>query len=382
MNSQPGVSVFLAQKVYDPELRYAMVTNDASRLPSGKLSRLAVLETGVNLVKIFSPEHGIDVKGDDGKFQQSGIDTTTKLPLISLYGAQLIPSEQDLENVDALLFDIPDIGCRFYTYLWTLTYVMEACAANKKKLIVLDRPNPIGGNLSMAEGPWLQPSCSSFIGRWNIPIRHCCTLGELASYFQATLLPHLQLEVVPYQYWKGQNDILENERWFYPTSPAIRDIQTALLYPGTGLWEGVNVQEGRGTSYPFRQMGAPWIDERFADQLKALALPGLNISFVSFLPAMGRYEGEICNGIHLEVTDPAVFKPVATGISLLQQLMLLYPGKVTIEKYQTLANPSGEDHLEKLLGIPNAFKEIQQGNIATDIATEWTALIGPFLLYH
>jgi uncharacterized protein YbbC (DUF1343 family) len=358
------------------------VTNDAARLSNGLLSRVALLEAGVHLVKIFSPEHGIHVEGEDGKFQPSGFDPATQLPLISLYGNQLLPSSHDLENVDIVLFDIPDIGCRFYTYLWTLTYVMEACTALNKPLIVLDRPNPIGGEISLAEGPWLnETACTSFIGRWNIPIRHSCTLAELAKYFCATKMPALQLQVIACKHWKRNDDVLKNEQWFYPTSPAIWNLQTALLYPGTGLWEGVNVQEGRGTSFPFRQMGAPWVDEKYIDLLNALDIKGVSITSVSFIPEKGRYAGENCQGILLEVTDSENFRPVATGVALLQCLMQLYPDNISPEKYTTLANPGGENHLNKLLGIPHAFEEISKGNINTNIASEWSTMIAPFLLY-
>ncbi len=383
MIPQPGISVFLEQKLYDANLRYAIVTNDAAQLPNGMLSKVALMKAGVHLVKIFSPEHGIHVQGEDGKFQPSGNDSATNLPVISLYGNQLMPTAYDLEDVDVVLFDIPDIGCRFYTYLWTLTYVMEACAAFQKKLVVLDRPNPIGGEMSMAEGPWLQEAtCSSYIGRWNIPIRHCCTLGELAIYFCATKIPLLQLQVVACRHWKKNGDVFENAEWFFPTSPAIQNIQTALLYPGTGFWEGVNVQEGRGTAFPFSQMGAPWIDEKYVRHLNELDIGGVAINPTKFTAVTGRYAGKNCNGIFLQVTDASIFKPIAAGIALLQVLIQLYPENIMLEKYKTLANPSGENHLDKLIGIPNAMEEIGKGNIKPNIAKEWEAMIEPFLLYQ
>jgi uncharacterized protein YbbC (DUF1343 family) len=382
MIPQPGVAIFLEQKLYDTNLRYAMVTNDAARLPNGELSRVSLLKAGVHLVKIFSPEHGIHVQGEDGKFQPSGIDPATHLPVISLYGNVLMPTAKDLEDVDVVLFDIPDIGCRFYTYLWTLTYVMEACTVWQKKLVVLDRPNPIGGEMSMAEGPWLQEAtCSSYIGRWNIPIRHCCTLGELANYFCATRTPSLPLQVVVCKHWKRNDDVFENEDWFFPTSPAIQNIQTALLYPGTGFWEGVNVQEGRGTAFPFSQMGAPWIDEKYIRHLHEKELKGVAISHTQFTADNGRYAGVKCNGILLKVTNAKMFKPVATGITLLQVLMQLYPEHVKPEKYKTLANAGGENHLDKLLGIPNAMEEIRKNAIHTNIAKQWKSIIEPFLMY-
>jgi len=146
-----------------------------------------LLDAGFNIVKLFSPEHGLDVKGVDGATIKDGVDALTRLPVISLYNEKLQPDENDLKDIDMVLFDIPDIGCRCYTYLWTMTYVLEACAAYNKKFIVLDRPNPVSGSLRFAEGPMLDEAhCSSFIGRWNIPLRHSCTLGELALYFNAS----------------------------------------------------------------------------------------------------------------------------------------------------------------------------------------------------
>ena len=164
---------------------------------TGTLSRVALLNHHFNLIRLFSPEHGITVKGDDGVPQQGGDDVFTGLPVISLYSEKLAPNEDDLKDVDLVLFDIPDVGCRFYTYLWTMTYVMEACARTGKRFVVLDRPNPIGALLENAEGPMLdEVHCGSFIGRWNIPLKHCCTLGELALYFAATRMPALQIDVV------------------------------------------------------------------------------------------------------------------------------------------------------------------------------------------
>ena len=161
--------------------RIALVTNEAATTYNGIASRKALQDKGFNLLKLFSPEHGLSAKGADGEAIHDGIDELTDLPIISLYSIKLAPSAQDLSNIDLVIFDIPDVGVRFYTYLWTLTYVMESCAINKKKLVVLDRPNPLSGNMQLAEGPFLDSSSNSFIGRWSIPIRHSCTLGEVPT---------------------------------------------------------------------------------------------------------------------------------------------------------------------------------------------------------
>src|SRR5688572_13780296 len=212
----PGIDSFLRQGDLYKSLRLGLVTNNAAFTADRLLSRLALLKNGFNLIKIFSPEHGISVKGEDGVFQHHSTDIKTDLPIISLYGDRLMPTEEDLIDIDVMLFDIPDVGCRFYTYLWTMTYVMEACAKYNKQLIILDRPNPIGGNLEMVEGPMLdEKNCASFIGRWSIPVKHSCTLGELATYFSNKKIKGLDLKIVPVKNW----DRAQVTNDFYPTSP-------------------------------------------------------------------------------------------------------------------------------------------------------------------
>ena len=209
-----GIDAFLQDPEVNKNLRFAIVTNNAAFTSARILSRLELVDKGFNLVKIFSPEHGISVKGEDGAYQKDAIDIKTALPIISLYGDRLMPSEEDLKDIDIVLFDISDVGCRFYTYLWTMTYVMEACAKYNKPLIILDRPNPIGGNLEMAEGPMLdEKNCASFIGRWSIPIRHSCTLGELSTHFSDRKIKGLDLKVVRVKNWdrnQAANDFYPN----------------------------------------------------------------------------------------------------------------------------------------------------------------------------
>ena len=377
----PGIDVFL----HDPEVkknsRFAIVTNNAAFTSERILSRLALTEKGFNLVKIFSPEHGISVKGEDGVYQKDAIDIKTALPIISLYGDRLLPTEDDLKDIDIVLFDIPDVGCRFYTYLWTMTYVMEACAKFNKQLIILDRPNPIGGNLEMAEGPMLDENdCASFIGRWSIPIRHSCTLGELAIYFSIKKMKGLDLKIVKIKNWdRGR---IAND--FYPTSPAIQNILTALVYPGMGLLEGVNVNEGRGTDKPFIQFGAPWINaEELQMELKNKNVTGIDLKPCSYIPADSLYKNETCYGLELNLTDANKFRPVAFGIDLIFVLLKLYPQWVKERAYITNANPSGGGHLDKLLGIKNVFEILKDGKtIQTDFSKTWLSEISSFLLYN
>ena len=376
-----GIDVFLQYPEVNKNSRFAIVTNNAAFTSDRILSRLALVEKGFNLVKIFSPEHGISVKGADGSYQKDSIDIKTALPIISLYGDRLIPTEEDLKDIDIVLFDISDVGCRFYTYLWTMTYVMEACAKYNKPLIILDRPNPIGGNLEMAEGPMLdEKNCASFIGRWSIPIRHSCTLGELSTHFSDRKIKGLDLKVVPIKNWdRGR---ITND--FYPTSPAIQNISTALVYPGMGLLEGINVNEGRGTDKPFLQFGAAWINaEELQKEIENKKITGIETKPCSYLPADSLYKNEKCYGLELYLTDTNKFHPVAFGVHLISILFKLFPFEIKERAYITNVNPTGGGHLDKLLGIKNAFELLRSNaSVETDVSEYWTEEIANSILYH
>jgi uncharacterized protein YbbC (DUF1343 family) len=356
-----GIDVFLQEPTINKGSRFAIVTNNAAFTSDKVVSRLALVKSGFNLIRIFSPEHGVSVKGEDGVYQNHSTDMKTGLPIISLYGDRLMPTEEDLNDIDVVLFDIPDVGCRFYTYLWTMTYVMEACASYGKKFIVLDRPNPIGRDLAMVEGPMLdEANCSSFIGRWSIPVRHCCTLGELALYFSKEKVRGADLEIVPVT--NLSRNYFSND--FYPTSPAIQNLETALLYPGMGLLEGINVNEGRGTEKPFRQFGAPWINaDELQEKLFEKMIFGIKTKPCSYVPNDSLYRGEICQGLELTITDEKTFYPVAFGIRLISLLIDLYPSHIEERLYETNANPSGTGHLDKLIGVNNSFELIKSGTV-------------------
>ena len=379
-----GIDGFLSDPRQDKYSRYAIVTNNAAFTTDRILTWLALVKNGFNLVKIFSPEHGIAVKGGDGAYQKDSIDIKTGLPIISLYGDRLMPTEEDLDSIDTVLFDIPDVGCRFYTYLWSMTYVMEACAKYNKQLIILDRPNPIGGDLDMAEGPMLdETNCSSFIGRWSIPIRHSCTLGELANYFSDKKVKGIDLKVIPVKNWRRNETAGTPGFEFYPTSPAIQNISTALIYPGMGLLEGVNVNEGRGTDKPFLKFGAPWINaEELHDRLLDKLVFGIKTKPCSYIPDDSLYKAEACNGLELVITDEKTIQPVSVGIKLLSSLYELYPLHIKERAYVTNANPAGSGHLDKLLGIKNAPDLLKSGiGPKTDVSSQWSPEITSYLLY-
>lgn len=380
-----GIDNFLLKAEKFKPLRLALVTNNAATTSQGELSRKVLMKSGFNIIKLFSPEHGLAAQGEDGAYQSNITDGATGLPVISLYGDYLLPTEKDLADVDAVLFDIPDVGCRFYTYLWTMTYVMEACAKFNKQLIILDRPDPTCGNMDLAEGPMLdETNCSSFTGRWSIPVRHCCTLGELASYFASTRINNLDLQIIKVQNWKREQTAKEAGWFFTSPSPAITDAETAILYPALGLMEGINVNEGRGTPFPFKIFGAPWINtSQLQKTFQSLRMPGINCQSFVYTPTGGLYADESCNGLQLAITDASAFRPVQTGLKLIQLITSLYPDHCKERLYSTRANKTGKGHLDKLTGVYHSFKKIKNGVLPeTELADSiWKEIIQPFLLY-
>lgn len=331
-----------------------MVTNHAATTRDLQPSREALLKRGFNIVKLFSPEHGLDVRGADGHKMKDGSDVLTGLPVVSLYSDKLAPSEEDLADIDIVLFDIPDIGSRFYTYLWTMTHVLEACALNGKKLVILDRPNPVSGKMELAEGPLLEEAQASFIGRWPMPVRHSCTIGELASYFNATRNINADLEVIRCGDWDRDMFQPDWKTRFVPTSPAIQHFQSMLLYPGLCLLEATNISEGRGTEHSFCAAGAPWMDgNAIAGILNEMGLDDVIVSPVRFTPAAPsvKYQNQECGGVRMEVRQPAYFQSVSYGLILLRLIKQIYPKHFEWKPYPTLVNPTGEKHLDKLLGI-------------------------------
>jgi uncharacterized protein YbbC (DUF1343 family) len=390
---QYGIDILLGQQPHWKSQRIALVTNHAATTSEFVPSRLALLQHGFNIVKLFSPEHGLDTTGADGHAMDNSTDTLTHLPVISLYGDKLAPSREDLIGIDVVLFDIPDIGSRFYTYLWTMTHVMEACAAYNIPFIIADRPNPVSGNLMLAEGPMLDEAhCASFIGRWSIPVRHSCTLGELARYFKAAQDISCELEVIPCVNWRRNMVHPDWSHSFVPLSPAIPSFESALLYPGLCFLEATNCSEGRGTATPFRVAGAPWLksDEtaRLFNSMQAANLNHVYARPILFTPAEGKYAGQRCNGIMLHVTDPASFLPVATGWLLIRIIKELHPQNFQWTVYPTHVNPSGKNHLDLLSGISGTATLFETAlpdfidAVKTHIELkDWLLRIQPHLMY-
>jgi uncharacterized protein YbbC (DUF1343 family) len=391
---QYGIDTLLAQ---DPEwkrLHIGLVTNHAATTSHFIPSRLALLQHGFNVVQLFSPEHGLDTTGADGHAMGNASDPLTGLSITSLYGDKLAPTQTDLAGINIMLFDIPDVGSRFYTYLWTLTHVMEACSANNIPLIIADRPNPLSGNLLLAEGPLLdEANCSSFIGRWSIPVRHGCTLGELARFFNETKNIKCSLTVIPCMHWSRLQFFTDWSHSFVPLSPAITDFESALLYPGLCFLEATNVSEGRGTATPFRIAGAPWLQANetatLFNSLVASVSQNVYARPIVFTPVEGKYTGQQCNGVMLHVTDPAAFLPVAIGWLLIRIIKEIHPAEFTWATYPTHVNPSGKKHLDLLSGIQNAEQlfNVPLTSFVHELKTyiipgDWVVEVQPYLMYR
>lgn len=385
-----GIDHFLEQAATFLPKRLALVTNQAATTATYIPSRQALLSAGFPVYKLFSPEHGLDSIGEDGRPMPNGIDPLTGLPIVSLYGAKLQPSADDLADADAVIVDLPDIGCRFYTYLWTLTHVMEACSLHNKPLILLDRPNPLSGRMDRAEGPMLdETTCSSFIGRWAIPLRHSCTFGELARYWQHQRLPDLRLTIVKAEGWQRANFSPDWQPSFVPTSPAMAHSEAVLLYPGLGLLEATNLSEGRGTATPFQIAGSPWLDAyTLTDRFNQLAVPGVVARALTFTPQSGKYAGELCQGLMFHVTDAVAFEAVGASMLFIKLVYDHHPGEFIWAPYPTYVNPTGTLHLDKLLGLADSerlfeqpFASFQETCRTVTACDGWTETMKPFLLY-
>lgn len=337
---------------------------------------------GLRITQLFAPEHGLAIKGDDGAPQPHTLDPITLLPVTSLYYEDAGVPQHALKNLDAVVVDIPDVGARFYTYLWSATHLMEACATEDIPVYILDRPNPLGTLLDESEGPFLdEQHCSSFIGRWNIPLKHSCTLGELAVYFQKTYLPHLHLHVIKMENYKRQFKAGVDFP-FEPTSPALFQWQAVQLYPGMCLLEGLNVSEGRGTPHPFEWLGAPWLDTQlFLQSFPHEVFPHVQWMECNIQPTQGVWAGLECKGIKVMIDQP-IPDAVALGFEILKVLLACHRSELMPRPYPTLANPSGHNHLDRLTGVHHFYDMLLNNELPdTHIAVEWMDRIKPCLLY-
>ncbi len=277
------------------------------------------------LAALFGPQHGILGQTQDNMIEWEGVrDPATGLPVYSLYGKTRKPRPEMLTNIDALVVDLQDVGSRYYTFIWTLELCMQACAKAGKIVVVLDRPNPLGGRIT--EGPELDPTFASFVGLRPLPVRHGMTIGEVGTYLRQTFYPNLDYRVIPMQGWKRRMWFDQTRLPWVMSSPNMPTLDTALVYPGMCLFEATNISEGRGTTRPFEIFGAPFIhSDVIINVLKEFKLPGVVFRPLSFQPTFQKHAGLLCNGAQLHVTDRERFKPFKTAVAILKAIHNTYP---------------------------------------------------------
>ncbi|MGQ0505746.1 MAG: exo-beta-N-acetylmuramidase NamZ family protein [Myxococcaceae bacterium] len=360
--------------------RLGLITNQTGRLLDGGSSIDALFEhPGLHLVALFSPEHGIRGTADAGASVPDAVDAKTGLPVRSLYGATRKPTPAMLADVDVLLFDIQDVGARYFTYVWTMALAMEAAAEQQKQIIVLDRPNPIGG--LRVEGNVLDPAFKTFVGLYPVPMRHGLTAGELARYLKGEHGIAANLSVVPLVNWSRAQHFEDTGLTWIRPSPAMLTPTTALHYAGTCLFEGTNLATGRGTSLPFEQFGAPWLSHTaLAQKLNALNLPGARFDAVTFTPDSptdNRFNGQLVNGVRFVATNPATYQPVTATLAFLVEARALHGAQVGFTSY-----------LDSLAGTDQLRLSLISGKTVSELTTGWGAQLAafeqrraPYLLY-
>ncbi len=294
--------------------RLGLLTN-----PSGVLRDLTAtadkLFRDYHLCALYAPEHGIRGDRQDGMSITSYEDEKTGIPVYSVYGDKRMPSQEDLEAIDMMVFDIQDVGSRYYTYLYSMTNAMIACRKKGIPFVVLDRPNMIGG--MAVEGTVMEPDCTSFIGMYDFPQRYSLTIGELAWHINERFHIGAELLVVPLKGWRRSMYWEDTGLMWINPSPNLASPDGALLYNGTCLFEGTTLSEGRGTTRPFELIGAPWMSAHtFAETLEQQECPGVRFRPVSFIPMFGKYTGQLCHGVQVHVVDRYKVRPVELGIKM------------------------------------------------------------------
>jgi uncharacterized protein YbbC (DUF1343 family) len=318
---------------------------------------------GVQLVALFSPEHGL--AGNNDERVSSTKDAATGLPIYSLYAETRRPTDAMLQGIDTLVFDVQDAGVRFYTYTTTMAYCMEEAAKHKIAFYVLDRPNPLGGEI--VEGPVLDADKASFTGYYPLPVRYGLTIGELAQFLNTENHINCELHVIVMKNWH-RNYFYEStgSRWV-PPSPNLRTLKGSILYPGLEILQSAGVSVGRGTETPFEEFGAPWINgDEVAAELNARHLPGLRFTGQPFIPVVGLFGGQRCGGVAVRVTDKQAVRSMSMGIEIAAILKKLYP--------------TNFDPAKLLFLVANAdtIRQLQEGTSPEQIVASWSSQLNDF----
>lgn len=345
-------------KVFLKNQRVGLICNQASVNHEFEHAADLLFEhPDINLVALFGPQHGIRGDVQDNMIETvHTIDKKTNLPIYSLYSETREPTEEMLQNLDTLIFDLQDVGCRVYTFIYTMANAMKACARFGKKMVVCDRPNPINGN--DVEGNILENEYTSFVGQFPIPMRHGLTVGELAKLFNREFGINCELEIITMDNW-AREDFFDatDAPWVMP-SPNIPIPDTTVVFPATVYFEGTQISEGRGTTRPFEIVGAPFIEaDKLTEALAELKLPGVKFRSINFKPTFQKHADKVCGGVFVHVLDRVAFEPVFTGFAMVKTIYDLYTDdfkwKIPPYEYVYDLNPfdviSGTDKIRKFI---------------------------------
>lgn len=343
------------------ERKIGLISNQTGVASTGKPTWKALSEAGYSIQCLFGPEHGFLGDAQDAVHVDNQIFEGMKV--YSLFGERTSPTAEMFQDVDTLLFDIQDIGCRYYTYLYTLAYSMRACANEKRAFVVLDRPNPIGGNV--IEGGPISEDWASFVGGFGLPHRHGFTVGEYAQYLKDNYFPEADLHVIPMEGYRRAMTLTATSYPWIPPSPNIPTVETAFVYPGTCLFEGTNLSEGRGTTRPFEMIGSPWINaENLRQNLSALTIPGVLFTASYFTPTSSKYRDQFCQGITFHVTNRDVFRSLYASIVVLRFLKETYSD---LFRWKPDWEGEGKFFVDKLAGGPRLRTMIDAGKAQSEI---------------
>jgi len=362
---KPGLTVLLEEKLDFLGGRSVGLITNATGVNENLEDTISLFceNPDIHLKAIFSPEHGLWGAAQDAISIPSLQHEGTNIPIYSLYGKTRKPTQEMLEGIDALVFDIQDVGVRFYTYISTMALAMEACAEHDLSFFVLDRPNPISG--LRVEGNVLEPEFSSFVGHYPIPIRHGMTTGELAQLFNEQFQIGVQLGVLTMSGWR--RDMWFDDtglQWVMP-SPNMPTLATATVYPGTCLFEGTNVSEGRGATRPFELIGAPWIDaQRLAGELNQLSLAGVKFRPAYFIPIFSKHKDQRCGGVQVHMLDREEFEPVRTALNMIRTIQQTYPQDF---QWRGGARP----FFDLLMGTDKVRIQLSNGESVDNIISSW-----------
>ena len=360
---RPGIEVLLEDSLHlVAGRRVGLITNQTGMDASGRSSIDRLYEhPSVELVALFAPEHGIRGTADPGETVEDDVDVETGVPIHSLYGAVRSPTPEMLDGIDVLLMDYQDIGARYWTYVSTMTLAMEAAAEQGIPVVVLDRPNPIGGAV---QGNVLDPPFATFVGRYPIAMRHGMTPGELARYYQGEMGIGGELRVVPVDGWRRDIPFAETGLPWIRPSPNMPDVESATHYPGTCLFEGTVLSVARGTEAPFQQIGAPWLDgDDLAEAMNEYGLPGVRFEPVRFTPnapSDGKFEGVEVEGVRLVATSPE-YDPTHAAVALLVETR-----RMSGTRWGWL-----QAHFDRLAGTDRLRQAIDAGAGLDEIRSGW-----------